>query len=615
VIEDEPAPSDPAVPTTTFHQAPPPPRPPAQRPNWLLWFLVFTGASMLVFTAMIFAMVRGMQPAAATLDRGTTLSIDLGRSFPEEPLYDMSSPFVDSSDVTFRDLLFSIRAAKEDHRVERLLLHVRGNGLGWANTFELRSSLIDFKSAGKPLIAFVEYASNRSYAIASAADEVYLHPRGTVDLRGVRAELTFVKGALDKLGVEAEFERFGEYKDGPDVYLRQDMSPESREALGAVVDTLHDALVTAVAEGRGMTVERAVQAMSEGPLTAEISQRLGLVDGLKYWDEVRDALTPADEEWRPMTIAGYRNARGSASAFSTQGRIAIIYGIGAIVSGSSGEDSVFGRVMGADTIAGAFRAVREDDDIDAVVFRIDSPGGSDIASDVIWREAMLTHAEKPVVISMGNVAASGGYWIAMASDTIVAEETTITGSIGIYGGKFNLSGLYEKIGLSRDGISSAPSADFFSDNRRFTAEERRRFRGMLEDGYRAFLQRVSEARGKTIDEVDALARGRVWAGREALEHGLVDELGGLQRALAIAKEKAGFDSDDPFEIAVYPEKRNVFEALLSGFLDARSAPRGLSQTVIDQALHPRKLLESSRMLESLLRGDTFAMMPFELELR
>ncbi len=586
-----------------------------RRPNWFLWFVIVSGASLLIVTAFFFAFLSGMTPAVPSLGRGTTLSIDLARAFPEDTLYDMSGPFLNASDLTFRDLLFGIRAAKEDARIERLFLHVRGTRLGWANTFELRSRLLDFKSAGKPITAFIEYASNRDYALASAADEVFLHPRGNVDLRGIRAQIMFVKSSLDKLGVEAEFERFGAYKDGPDMYLRESMSPESREAIGAVVETLHEALVDSIVEGRNLESKQVERALSSGPLTADEAVSLGLVDGLKYWDEVQEGLSLTATESETISIDGYQRVRGGGSSFTSKGRIAIIYGIGAIVGGSSGEDTMFGRVMGSDTIAKAFRTVREDDSVDAVVFRIDSPGGSDVASDVIWREAMLTDAEKPVVVSMGNVAASGGYWIAMASDQIVAEATTITGSIGIYGGKFNLAGLYDKVGVSHDGVSSTPNADFFSDSRSFTEQERQRFRALLENGYDAFLERVATARGKTIEEVDALARGRVWSGKHALEHGLIDELGGIERAISLAKEAAGYEASDRFELAIYPKKQNVFEALLGGLLRTRGADSGLSESLLRYAASPHKLLEGSPLLQSLVRGERLALMPFDLELR
>ena len=396
-----------------------------------MWLFVFALGLVVLFGSIFFTLFLGMRTAVPAVSRGSAITIDLARRYAEDPLYS-SGPFVDTQDITFRDLLFGIRAAKDDARIDHLFLHVRGTTLGWANTFELHSQLLDFKSNGKPVIAFIEYAGNRDYVLASAADAIYLHPRSAIDLRGVRAELLFMKSTLEKLGVEAEFERFGAYKDGPDMFLRESMSDESREAITGVVDTLHDALVDALTEGRGLPRDEVEELLAKGPFTAEQAKAFGLVDDLKYIDQVRASMSDeGEDEPSFVAVAGYRQAVGTGSGFTAKGRIALIYGVGAIVGGGSGDDAVFGRVMGSDTIAKAFKSVREDDSIDAVVFRIDSPGGSDVASDVIWREAKLTSEEKPLIISMANVAASGGYWIAMASDTIVAEPTTITGSIGI----------------------------------------------------------------------------------------------------------------------------------------------------------------------------------------
>ncbi len=585
---------------------PAPPRP--RRTSWFLWLVIFSGGTLFLLTAAFYALFRSMGPATPSLSSGTALSIDLSRPYPEDPLYDMSGPFVEVNEITFRELLFAVRTAKEDARIEKLFLHVRGTGLGWANMFELHRQLLDFKTSGKAIVAFVEYAGNRDYFLASAAGRIYLHPRGMIDLRGVRAELMFVKSALDKLGVEAEFERFGDYKDAPDMFLRENMSEASREAIGEVVDTLHETMVTAIAEGRGIDPPAVNALIAAGPFTAEQAKEHRLVNELLYEDEVRAKLAEEGEEPKTMTVANYHQA-SRRSSFSVDGRIALIYGVGAIVGGANREDSVFGRVMGSDTIGNAFKAVREDDSIDAVIFRIDSPGGSDVASDVIWREAQLTREKKPVIVSMANVAASGGYWIAMASDAILAEPTTITGSIGIYAGKFNLSGLYEKIGVSRDGVSSAPNADFFSDSRRFTPRERKQFRAIIESGYQAFLERVAEARGKTTAEVHAVAQGRVWTGRSALEHGLIDELGGLERAIAIAKEKIDLEPTDRVALVIYPEKKNIFEALLSGFIQTREVLE-----LPARALLPQELLRRSPLLRALASGQPLAMMPYELTL-
>ncbi|MGH9323017.1 MAG: signal peptide peptidase SppA [Vicinamibacteria bacterium] len=586
-----------------------PERPPRRR-SWFFWFVIVSAAFMTLVAGSFYLLIRSIRGTTPTVSRGSTVTIDLAHSYPEETLYDIGGPFLGFSRLTFRDLLLGIEDAREDSRIRKLLLHVRATTLGWAQAAELREKLLEFKSSGKSLVAFIEYGSNLDYFLASSADAIYIHPRTVLDLRGLRAEAIFIRSALEKIGVQAEFERVGAYKDAPDTFLRDDLSPESREALQGLVGTIHDVLLTSLVEGRGMDRDRASSLIARGPFTASEALESDLVDGLHYIDEVRKLMAPEGRKLETLPIRDYQQATRMGPSFGGRGdaRVAVIYGIGAIVSGSSTEDAVFGRVMGSDTIAEAFESAREDEDIDAVVFRIDSPGGSDVASDVIWREAMLTREKKPVVVSMANVAASGGYWVATASDAIVAEPATITGSIGIFAGKFNLAGLFDKVGVSTDGVETADNADFFSSTRSFTPEEREKLRQILESGYQAFLERVAQSRNRTIEEVHEIAQGRVWSGRAAHELGLVDELGGLDRALTLAKVRAGFDAEAPVELRIYPEKKQFFEFFLTNFIGGADARAPL------ELLDPRTLLARSPLLRLAGEGAGLALMPFRLRI-
>jgi protease-4 len=576
--------------------------------NWVFW-VVFTATSFLVLLSTgLYMIARSFRGMAAPVVPGSAVTIDLAHGYPEETLFDFGGPFIGSTTMTFRDLVLGIGRAKRDPRIQKLFLHVRATSLGWAQAAELRSELLDFRAADKSLVAFIEYGSNLDYYLASAANEIHIHPRSVLDLRGLRAEALFLRRALEKVGVEAEFERVGKYKDGPDMFLRDDMSEESREALTGLVETVHEALVTALVEGRKLDREQARSLLARGPFTAVEAKDLGLVDGLGYIDEVKKRMAPPEEELATIAVSDYRRATAYAPAFRVDARIAVIYGIGTIVGGGSGDDPVFGRVMGSDTLAESFRSAREDDSIRAVVFRIDSPGGSDVASDVIWREAMLTKEKKPVIVSMGDLAASGGYWIATASSAIVAEPTTITGSIGIYAGKFNLAGLYEKIGVATDGVETTPNADFFSSSRSFTAEERERLHEIIDSGYRAFLDRVALSRGKTTAEIDEVAQGRVWSGARARELGLVDELGGLRRALEIAKEKAGIAADATVELRIYPVKRSILETLISSFTEAPTSRTALS------LLRPEDIVSRYPVLALLSGGSSLALMPYRIRI-
>lgn len=576
--------------------------------RWLLWLFLFVAVFFAVSVLGTYLFFRSLS-AAPSFAQGTTLSIELEGELPEDTFFDLSGPFFEIDQPTLSDVLFSLEQARSDPRIENLVMHVRGVGIGWARAEELRSALVDFKTSGKALFAYVEYGSSLDYFVATAADRIYLHPQTVLDLRGLRSEVTFIKSMLDKLGIEAEFEQIGAYKNAPETFTREEMSRAHRESLQSLVDDFYEHLTTTIAEARGLEIDRVRSILDRGPFPASRAREEGLVDGLHYLDEVHEELAPAGDEFASVKVTGYRKATRPTLVLDGRPKIALVYGLGAIMAGDSNQDGLFGRTMGSDTLAASFREVREDSSVKAVVFRIDSPGGTDVASDVIWREASLTKAEKPVVVSMGDVAASGGYWIAMASSAIVAQPTTITGSIGVFGGKLNLAGLYETIGVHQEGVSRGESADFWSDNRSFTPEERARFREILEVGYGRFLEKVAEGRDMTTEEVDEVAQGRVWTGSQALDRGLVDELGGLDRAIELAREKAEIAEGTRVQIVIYPKKRSFVELVLRKMAtEARLAAWWRLPT-------PRALLERSPFLRAMMQGRPLAMMPFELTLR
>ncbi len=577
--------------------------------RWIFWIFFCIGLFIFLSAVGVYVLLRGLDLAAPTVSSGTTLTVTLSGSLPEDTLYDFGSAFFRVERLTFRDVLMAVRQARDDSRIDNLLLDVRGSAFGWARAEEMRKALLDFKSSGKSLTAYIEQAGNIDYFLASAADSVHLHPQSVLDLRGIQAEVTFMRSTLEKLGIEAEFEQIGSYKNAPDVYTRKTMSDAHREATQSIVEDLYHRFVSTLAEARSMSEEDIKAILDRGPYPAQEAKELGLVDGLSYRDEVENELSRNGRKFRPLTVNKYQVDAGDGMGLVGRPKLALIYGVGMIVGGESTDDPFAGRVMGSDTIAKAFKAAREDQSIKAVVFRIDSPGGSDVASDVIWREAFLTMERKPVVVSMSNVAASGGYWIATASNAIVAEPTTITGSIGIYAGKFNLSGLYEKLGFNKERVTMGESADFWSDTRGFSEEERKRFRNILEEGYRRFLEKVATARNKETEDVDALGQGRVWTGAQALERGLVDELGGLERAVSLAKEKAGIAESRKVFLEIYPRKKSYFDVLLGKMV------QGAPEFAGGMGFDPKRLVANSPAVNMLLEGRPLALMPFSIELK
>jgi protease-4 len=422
-------------------------------------------------------------------------------------------------------------------------------------------------------------------------------PTALLEVTGLSAEVTFFRGTLDKLGVEAQFEGVGKYKNAPNTYTEKGFTEPHREQMSALVDSIFKEYVSAIAESRHMTPEQVEALLDEGPYDARSAQKAGLVDELLYQDQLDERLKGSD---RVTPVRYIRKARG----FGLDGRpkIALIYAVGEITGGESQTSPFGGEFMGSDTVAAALKNAREDDDIKAIVLRVDSPGGEGTASEVIWREVELARKEKPVVVSMGDVAASGGYYIAMASDAIVAQPSTITGSIGVFGGKLTLKGLYDKVGVSKEILTRGRHSALFSDYRPWSEEERSKIRVLMTDFYRDFVKRAADGRKKTYDEMHALAQGRVWTGTEALNHGLVDDLGGLEVALKVAKQKAKL-GDGEVRLVVLPERKGFIETLLQHQEDSA------------QVAIPAELRSLLRWASLFGEGRPLTRLPFDLSIR
>jgi len=449
-------------------------------------------------------------------------------------------------------LLRALHEAGADHRVVGLVAKVGGT-LPWAVAQELRLGVAAFAASGKPTVAWAESFGQGggdlpAYVLASAFDEVWLQPSGDLDLLGVAVETTFLRGALDKLGVEPELEGRYEYKNAVDRITRTGLTPAHRESLERLSGSLLDQAVRDVAEGRGLTAEEVRTLVDTGPRTADAARQAGLVDRLGYRDEVyasvRDRVGDAEllfaDRWRPRRLPPLPSLPGRP-----RGHVALVEVRGGIVGGPSRRGPM-GRSVGSDTVTADLRAVLEDDAAKALVLHVDSPGGSSVASDTIWREVCrVRDAGKPVVVSMGALAASGGYYVACPADVIVALPATLTGSIGVFGGKFVVSELLDKLGLTTGAVEQGARSRMYSSRRPFTPDERERVDAALDAVYEDFTRRVAEGRHLSREEVEQVARGRVWTGADALEVGLVDQLGGLRDAVRVARERAGLGDRAP----------------------------------------------------------------------
>ncbi len=496
--------------------------------------------------------------------------------------------FGTASTKTLRGLFKKLDTLKTDDDIAGIIFKIENVSVGWATLQEIRNKLNEFQETEKETIGYLENGGNAEYLLAAAMERVVLMPAGSLNLTGLRAEVLFYKGLLDKLDIEADMLAMGKYKSGVEPYMRDGMSDAFRESMTALLDDLYAQLLAHIAESRaGITAAEVSDLINSGPFTAEEAHQAQLVDALQYYDELLDTLKTAspDEDVqvvkpdyeRKRKVPDMNSFAGLMQLLSllnppqrakstAENQIALIYADGPILPDI---DQLFPStsVIMPSTLKEAFEKARTDGTVRAVVLRIDSPGGSALASDLIWREVMLTQREKPVVVSMGDVAASGGYYIAMAAGTIVAHPSTLTGSIGVFGGKLNMKGFYNKIGLTKEIIAHGQNATLYSDYGGFTPTERERVEKMMKTVYKDFVSKAAEGRNKSFDEVDEIAQGRVWTGKQAKALGLVDELGGLETALSIAKARAGFADDEEVNLIVLPKQKPFFEQLMERMIE------------------------------------------------
>lgn len=488
-----------------------------------------------------------------------------------------------------RTVLRTLYEAGDDPRVAGLVAKVGGTKMELAIAQEVRAAVRTFAATGKPAVAWAETFGESStgtvpYYLATGFDEIWLQHAGELDLIGVMTEVTFLRGVLDKLGIEPQLDKRHEYKNAADRIMRTEFTDAHRESVDRLIESAWDEIVDGIAAGRSLSATEVRRLADQAPLSVNRALEGGLIDRRGYRDEVYaevrrrlggDVRLLYATRWSPKKSMPSRIAQVATSR--SQPVVALVEGHGTIVTGANRRAPMSGPQMGSDTIAAAFRAVRADDNVRAVVFRVDSPGGSYVASDTVWREVGLTsQAGKPVVVSMGTLAGSGGYFVACPADVIVAQPTTLTGSIGVFGGKAVVTGLTDKVGLATGAVARGAHARMFSAQVGFTEDERGLLSSWLDDVYDDFVTKVAEGRGMPRDDVHQIAKGRVWTGADAARNGLVDVLGGLRDATAIARERASLADTAPL-------RKAVRVPLIARLRPPRSSedPRGASVAVTD----------------------------------
>jgi protease-4 len=520
----------------------------------------------------------------------TVLHLDFNGGFPEGHPPDALEMLFDEP-ITLWDVVETIDRAAEDPSVSVLVASVGSRPGGFAQTQELRDAILRFRAKKKLTVAHAETfgeigGGNLSYYLASAFDEIWLQPSGDLGLTGLGFETYFVRGTLDKIGIEPVFGRRKEYKSAPNTYTERQFTAPQKEALEKLRDAWLEQMVSGIAEGRKLSPAQVRGLIDRGPFLAAEAEKEKLVDALGYRDEaIEDAEEHAGEGADRMSLFEYRARMVKPLALKT---IALIPAVGAIRRGNSDDDPILEEIfLGSDSMRRAFRQATNDGDVAAIVLRVDSPGGSYVASDTIWNEVVRAQDEgKPVVVSMGDAAASGGYLISLNADKIVAQPGTITGSIGVYAGKLVMTGLFEKIGVSVDEIHAGDNWLLWSPARAFSPSQQARFDAWLDHIYTDFTEKVAESRDIPAAKVAEIARGRVWSGADAKKLGLVDEIGGLPRAVALARELAEIPAKANVKVRIYPKRKGFWEALGDAvtdgdpsFLRSGSRSQALERTV------------------------------------
>jgi protease-4 len=541
--------------------------------------------------------VASFRTRPARVADGSTLILHLQGDIPETPPA-VSIPFLQTeTPVTVENIWSMLRRAASDARIKGVIFEPEGATPGWAKMQEIHADLEQFRKSGKPLTAYLKRPNSREYYMATACSKIYMSPVDVLDLKGVGLELMYFKNTLDKLGVHVDVEHAGKYKDYGDMFTRASMSPETNEVMSSLVDEIYGDLVNTIAKGRGKDPAAIRDIIDNGPFLAKQAKANGLIDDIRYEDQILAGLKKTTEQEYADSPASGKN------------KIAFVVAEGTIVRG--GPVAFDGSTaLASDSFDKMIARIANDSTVKGVIVRIDSGGGEDVASDELLHAMQDLHRKKPVVISMSDAAASGAYYMAMTGDPVIAYPATETGSIGVVFGKPNLHGLYDKLGITKDSVSRGRFARIESDYESLTEAERDKLRQGIDSDYENFLAKVAASRKKPVSAIEPIAQGRVWLGDQAKANGLVDELGGIDRALEMIKAKAGIPSASDVNLVLYPPKRSVLDLVFNSN-STNEADAVLSGT----GLEPLRAAWHDASLRVWMCGGMLRMMPFTIQIR
>jgi protease-4 len=582
-------------------------------------FLAILGVLGLIGLAIVLVAVIGVK---GRVPSKTILDADFEHSLLENAPDTPTAQLMMSRKETLRDIVDAIDRGAADDRVVGMIAKIGGAAMGMAQTQEMRDAVLRFRAHKKFAVAYSESfgefgPGNGAYYLATAFDNIYLQPSGDVGLTGIMMESPFIKGTLGKLGVTFHGDHRYEYKAALNFYTESKYTDAHKEEMSAIMNSWFSQMKDGICQARQIAPEKFQALVDAGPYLGKEAVAARLVDAVAYRDEVySDVKSKAGDGAQLLYLDKYLSRAGRPHDHGKT--IALVFGVGTVTRGKSDYDPVQGsQNMGSDTVAGAIRAAAEDKDVKAILFRVDSPGGSYVASDAIWREVVRARqAGKPVIVSMGNLAGSGGYFVAMAADKIVAEPGTITASIGVLGGKMLTSGLWDKVGLSWDEVHQGENATMFTGTQDYTPAEWARFEAWLDRVYVDFTNKVADGRKLSKDKVLEIAKGRIWSGQDAKNLGLVDELGGYDTALKLAKRAAGVPADEEVRVVVYPRPKGFLESELGWPSPDNSEKEAVGQTMaqILEAVQPvARQLDAAGIRTGREQDDVLRMVPVTSE--
>jgi protease IV len=580
------------------------------------------GALILVGALGIAVIWLALRKGEPTIRDNSVLTLRVAGSLPDYSPDDPFKKVFGGPDQSLTGLVMQFKKAKVDKRIKAILLDVNMSGVGWGKAEEIRDAITDFRSSGKPVYAFIELGLNKEYYIATACDKIIMPPPGEIFINGLAADVMFFRGSLDKLGIYPDIYQIGKYKTAANMFTEKEMTEAHKEFVNEMLDDLFNRYVSTIAQARKKSPDEVRALIDNAPYNSIKAKEVGLIDDALYRDELEKQLKQQlgykdSDTFTPVRGADYRDVSPESLGLNKGERIAVIYATGEIGSGSSQNSPSGDQSIGSDTVSKAVNDAAADNTIKAIVLRVDSPGGSGLASDIIWHAVEIANQKKPVVVSMSDVAASGGYYISASAAKIVAQPSTITGSIGVLAGKPVMRGFYDWLGISNQYVLRGKTAGMFRETEKFSDEERVKFEEWIKTTYyQDFVPKVAKGRKKDAEYVDSVAQGRVWTGAQAKDRGLVDEFGGLDRAIEVAKQLAKIPADKGVERVILPYPTTFLQQLLSG-----GGENSNTQTEQQRAIYAslpedaRRALRYMALMERMKNGETMLMMPFDLRIK